>query len=72
MNLLISADSHGTELIYGDSLVALDDWEMDAVGGGVIPLIPIAYVGIAASVGTLALGGGFLGGVHMGYYTNLY
>jgi hypothetical protein len=45
--------------------------EIESVGGSVLPLIPIAYAGIALSVATLAAGGSWVAGVRTGYYVNL-
>lgn len=37
--------------------------EIEGVGGGLVPLLAIAYVGIGLSVGTLAFGGGVVFGL---------
>ena len=45
--------------------------EMQVVSGGPLPLIPIAYAGIALSVATLAAGYSWLAGLRTGYNVNL-
>lgn len=59
-----------TALTSSGSIMELASDEIDHVGGALAPLIAVAYVGIALSTGTLALGGGFIGGLYLAKATH--
>jgi hypothetical protein len=45
--------------------------EIEEVGGGPLPLIAIAYAGIALNIAVLSVGYSWVAGVRTGYHVNL-
>lgn len=51
--------------VFADGIEELSFAQIEEVGGAILPLLAIAYVGIGLSVGVLALGGGVLVGLRI-------
>ena len=51
--------------VFADGIQELSIDEIEEVGGALLPLLAIAYVGIGLSVGVLAFGGGVVAGLRI-------
>jgi len=51
--------------VFADGIQELSFEEVEEVGGSLLPLLAIAYVGIGLSIGVLAFGGGVVAGLRI-------